>query len=633
MKTNMKELLYASSVILLIAACLPTGLEHSPVRYLFFPVIIILAYRISSSTLLKAGFTFSLLFAVMAFSRRPPDREITNLAAEVISFFVVTIVTCFILRRIEAEKERGGKAAAAFAAINSDLNQKSQELQTALDALSKAHRHLQATDHSRRRFLADVSHELRTPLTSIRSYSEILLDYEDIDNATRREFVQTINDESERMTLLVSKYLDLLRTGEGKAELSMAPVNPRLLLEVSIKVVMPMAERKGLPLVIDLPAGFPEVTGDQNRLTQVLVNLLNNAVKFTAKGKITAGARMKDGMAEFYVADTGEGIFPEEKEVIFDEFYRISESLPDRPSGSGLGLAIARQIVEQHGGRIWVDSAPGKGSTFYFTVPVFTEEQARFTPEPLPVEIAALPQYEPILVQSESIVIRQSVRKLLESHGYRTFGADTPKRGVDVSSEVRPGLIISDNLAEREDFQDLGNWARDAGVKIILVNLYVNPASGELGVVASGYFKKPLDRFQILSTIERFVSGKGRFFIISPIRDEARKLQMLLGAEGYTADLYSDETEALKAALASLPNGIIIGSFTRGRMEDVIAALKREPHCARLPFFLLADEGCCRFSSLVSADTATRRLNGKGPMPLLLMIEKSFAGRGRDSTG
>jgi signal transduction histidine kinase len=134
-----------------------------------------------------------------------------------------------------------------------------------------------------------------------------------------------------------------------------------------------MAQEKGITLLLDIPADIPLVKGDANLLNQVLVNLLNNAIKFTAQGRITAGVRMKEQSAEFFVADTGEGIFPEEKEVIFDEFYRISGQVPDRPRGSGLGLSIAKKLVEYHGGRIWVESTPGKGSTFYFTIPAAGE--------------------------------------------------------------------------------------------------------------------------------------------------------------------------------------------------------------------------------------------------------------------
>ncbi len=627
MNSKVREILYASSILPVLALCLLSGQGNSPFRFIFFPLIVVLAFRITQATLLKTGFTYGMLFALISFAHKPPDSEIPTRVAELLSIFLVTAATGFALREKEAERGRSAKASAAFQVASEELQQKSQELKTSLDALSKAHQQLLANSHSKSRFLANVSHELRTPLTSIRSYSEILRDYDDIDDATRKEFIHTIYDESERMTLLVNKYLDLLRMGSGKSEMILSAVNSRLLVEVAIKVVAPMAEKKGIPIGVDLPADLPPVKGDQNLLTQVLVNILGNAVKFTASGQITAGTRLKDGVAEFYVADTGEGIFPEEKEVIFDEFYRISGALPDRPAGSGLGLAIARQIVEQHGGTIWVDSTPGKGSTFYFTVPIYTEEAAIAEPEPFHGKAETALPSEPILVLSESIVIRQTLRKFLENLGYRTVGADTLKRGGEVTAEIRPGLIVTDNLQGSGDFQNLGNWARDAGIKIILVTLYVNPGSGDLGVAASGYLKKPFDRYQIISSIEPFVKESGRLFIISPAREEARNLQMLLGGEGYAVELFMDETEAVKAAAVARPDGVVLGSFPRGKMEDAMVVLKKEPHCRAVPFFLLLDEECVRFADVVTIDRGVGRDGGKGLIPLIKMVEKSFAGR------
>ncbi len=628
MTDKAKGILYASSIFPLLFACLLTGYSQSSFRFLYFPLIVLLALRINLSTLLKAGFTFCVLFVLMVIFYRPADRELPDTAAEVVAFILVTVATGLVARDIEAERGRAANATATFRGLNEEHKQKSLELQTALDALSKAHLQLQETERIKSRFLADISHELRTPLTSIRSYSEILLDYDNIDDATRKDFIHTINDESVRMTLMINENLDLLRMEAGKFEINITSVNPLLLIEVSIKVVAPMAKKKGIPLIVDVPADFPPVKGDQNQLTQVFVNLLHNAVKFTTAGKITAGVRQKEKMAEFFVTDTGEGIFPEEKEVIFDEFYRISENVPGRPPGSGLGLTIAKQIVERQGGRIWVDSIPGKGSTFYFTIPICVEETEYLAPEPFREKVEPSWQYEPILVLYESIVIRQSLRKLLENLGYKTIGANTPQRGLEISAGIRPGLIISDDLEGGGNFSELGNWALDVGVKIILAPLYINPVSGDLALIANGFFANPFDRFQIASIVERFVRNKGHFFIISPVQDEARKLQVLLGAEGYTANLYVDEFEALKAVLVSVPDGVIIGSFPKPRLEDVITALMKATRYSALPFFLLQGEGAGRFVAAVTLDSASSRNAGKGLSPLIMAIEKSYVKSG-----
>ena len=394
-----------------------------------------------------------------------------------------------------------------------------------------------------------------------------------------------------------------------------------------------MAQEKGLSFVLDIPPDLPLVKGDENQLNQVLVNLYNNAIKFTTEGRITAGVRLREEYAEFFVADTGEGIFPEEKEVIFDEFYRICEQVPDRPRGSGLGLSIAKKIVEYHGGRIWVESVPGKGSTFFFTVPVVAAKTFSASPETVPEISEVSRQYGPVLVLYESIAIRQSLRKRLESLGYKTIGADTPKRGLELAAAIRPGLIISDIVEGGDDFAKLGKWAQGAGVEMMLAMLYVNPASGELCLGANGYLAKPFDRFQIVSLMERFFKNRGRFFIISPEKDEARKLQVMLGAEGYSVTLFMDESEALRAGLGKVPNGIIVGSFPRPGLEDVVAALMGEGRFKALPLFLLMDEECSRHVTTVTFDAASRQKGEEGVSFLIMAVEKSYAKKWETATG
>ena len=246
MTDKAKSILYASSIFPLLFACFLTGHSQSPLRFLYFPLIVLLALRTNLFTLLKAGFTFCVLFLLMLFFYGLPHREFPDIAAETIAFFLVTVATGFVARDIEAERVRTANATATFRGLNEENKQKSLELQTALDALSKAHLQLQETERIKSRFLADISHELRTPLTSIRSYSEILLDYNDIDDATRRDFIHTINDESVRMTLMINENLDLLRMEAGKFEINITSVNPLLLIEVSIKVVAPMARKEGV---------------------------------------------------------------------------------------------------------------------------------------------------------------------------------------------------------------------------------------------------------------------------------------------------------------------------------------------------------------------------------------------------
>lgn len=632
MSGQWKNILLASSILLLLVLCYLTGGSQSPLKFAYFPLIVVLALRIGSTLILRVGFTFSILFVLMVILDLPRGRQLFDLLAEALSFFLVTITAGNVIRTLERERLRYENAIATFHNLSEDLKHRTMNLETTLEALSVAHKRLQKTDQDKSRFLANVSHELRTPLSSIRSYSEILLSYEDIDLETRREFIRTINVESERMTAMVNQNLDLLRIESGKFELNISEIKPAELLAGSVRIIAPMAEEKKLSLAIEVPSEIAAIRGDWDQLTQVLINLLNNAIKFTKEGRIAAGACQKGEFTEFFVTDTGEGIFPEEREVIFDAFFRIADSVPDRPRGSGLGLSIAKKIVDIHGGKIWVDSTPGKGSTFYFTVPRATRDEHPVADEGHQGMAPIAGRYGPILVLYESTAVRQSLRKRLEELGYQTLGADTLRRGMDLAAAVKPGLVVVDFSEKGEDFQELEKWAKSSRVEVVLATLYMCPANGELFLAVNGYLDRPFDRFQIVSLFEQYQKSRGRFTVISPDQEESRNLQVLLGAEGYGTDLFMDEEEALRAGNSSTHQGVIIGSFPRGRVEEVVAALKGSLKFKSIPFFLVQGRGGSRFVKAVTLDTAAMKNDGEGLSPLIMAIEQVYARKwGKDT--
>ena len=402
--------LYCFSFLVILLLCLYTGGIESPARFLYFPLIVILSQRLSSKLLIGTGVLFSLCFTLLLFLFKTPAIHIPHFPIEIFAYIFSAFAAGFCSQAKQEEQIRYDNAISTFHSLSDALNYKNMNLQTTLDALSVAHNKLQEYDKNKTNFLSNVSHELRTPLSSIRSYSEILLNYDDIDSDTCREFIQIINSESERLSALVNEVLDLVKIESGKLELNISPVNADFLLKESEKIIKPMASDKGLLLVLKYDEKLPDVRGDRNQLIQVLVNLLNNAVKFTNTGTITLGARQSGEFVEFSISDTGEGIFPEEKEVIFDEFYRISEVVENRPKGSGLGLSISKKIVEYHGGKIWVDSTLGEGSTFYFTIPCSAGKvKSTLELNIFPEKRSGQP-YLPILVLSSDITIRRALQ-------------------------------------------------------------------------------------------------------------------------------------------------------------------------------------------------------------------------------
>jgi signal transduction histidine kinase len=255
------------------------------------------------------------------------------------------------------------------ASLYRTLAGRSNDLQRAYSDLAAAHQELLGVDEMKTNFLANVSHELRTPLTSIRSFSELLLAYED-DVAVHQEFLRIINSESERLTRLVNDVLDITKIEAGHMDWQMATLHLPDLLRDSARTFGPLIAKGHLTFDLDIDDQLPPIYGDRDRLHQVVANLLNNAMKFTHEGTITLRAELQDDAAIITVSDTGIGIAIEEHERIFEKFQQVGDTLTDKPRGTGLGLAICRDIVEYHQGQLAVESEPGVGSKFTVTLPI-----------------------------------------------------------------------------------------------------------------------------------------------------------------------------------------------------------------------------------------------------------------------
>jgi hypothetical protein len=221
-------------------------------------------------------------------------------------------------------------------------------------------------------FLNMVSHELRTPLTAIRSFSEILCDHPDVDLEQRMDFLGVINKECRRLIRMINDLLDFAKIEAGKIDWSIAELDPKILVECAAASVAPMFEEKRVDLILALPPQAPPVDADADRLTQVVVNLLSNAHKFAPEntGRVRVDLDVGTTDLTISVIDNGPGIPPDQHEDIFEEFHQGFCEDGSHPPGTGLGLAICQRIVVRLGGRIWVESTPGHGATFRFTLPV-----------------------------------------------------------------------------------------------------------------------------------------------------------------------------------------------------------------------------------------------------------------------
>ena len=238
------------------------------------------------------------------------------------------------------------------------------------DELSRLYAELEATSQHKSEFLANMSHELRTPLNAILGFAQVLRDrmFGDI-NDKQEEYLDDILSSGTHLLSLIDDVLDLSKVEAGQVELVMAPFSLRQTLERGVVVVRERASDDGVSVVVAADPDADIVEGDERRIQQVIFNLLSNAVKFTPEGgAVDVSTARENGEVKVSVSDTGPGIAPEDHERLFDEFMQGDAGI-DQREGTGLGLALSKRLVELHGGRLWVESALGHGSTFVFTLP------------------------------------------------------------------------------------------------------------------------------------------------------------------------------------------------------------------------------------------------------------------------
>jgi two-component system phosphate regulon sensor histidine kinase PhoR len=223
---------------------------------------------------------------------------------------------------------------------------------------------------TRREFVANVSHELRTPLSLIKGYVETLLDGAITDPELSSKFLQTIERHSNRLTNLIEDLLTISRLESGQITLQLRAIPLRAFASSLLAELQTRARERGTTIVNEIPESL-HGRADPDRLEQVFVNLVENAIKYgRAKGRVTVKGRTVNGHVELCVADDGPGIPPEARERVFERFYRVDKARSREGGGTGLGLAIVKHIVQSHGGKVWVESEPGHGAQFYFTLPV-----------------------------------------------------------------------------------------------------------------------------------------------------------------------------------------------------------------------------------------------------------------------
>ena len=465
-------------------------------------------------------------------------------------------------------------------------------------------------------FLSTVSHELRTPLTSVLGFAKIIrkrlegkifpavqIEDQKIKKSMKQvsENLDVVVAEGERLTKLINDVLDLAKIESGKMEWNMKPLFMQDVINRGLASTSSLFESKGLDLHKNIQEDLPMVSGDQDKLIQVVINLLSNAVKFTDKGSVTLEAHDEDGNIVIEVQDTGLGIADDDKNKVFERFLQAGDTLTDKPQGTGLGLPICREIIEQHGGMIWMKSELGVGSSFFISIPVIGDPKSG---QPIQLDsivnslkkqikksvVTSDQDAATVLIVDDDTPIRSLLRQELTHTGYQVQEAANGRIALDMVRVQKPDLIILDVMMPEINGFDvaavLKNDPETMDIPIIILSIVEDKERG-LRIGVDRYLTKPIDTEKLFTEIDQLleqgVSNK-KVMVIDQDESTVSILTNVLNQRGYQV-AETNGSNLIEEARQIKPDIIMLNSINNSDME-LMKNLKMERGMENILFFI-----------------------------------------------
>jgi signal transduction histidine kinase/DNA-binding response OmpR family regulator len=489
------------------------------------------------------------------------------------------------------------------------LEQRVKERTAELEAAKKeveefSHTAVRAREEAERanrfkdQFLSTMSHELRTPLNAVLGFSDLLADerYGPLNDRQQR-YVNHIHTGGKHLLKLISDILDLSKIEAGRMELCREDVTVSSAFAEVISALYPLAEKKSQALLQQVEPHL-HVRADAMRFKQMLMNLAGNAIKFTPEGgRIELAARKVDDQVRVEVRDNGPGIPFEQQQRIFEAFFRLTET-GSATEGTGLGLAITARLVELHGSKLGIESQPGGGACFYFSLPL----NAIVADQPTQTSVSAprARKAPRILVIEDNAVTGQLIQSQLTSSGYETLRCAHPEHALEMSAKHQPDAITLDLLMQPvhglEVLLQLKNDPRTSKIPVIVVTVVDQPGIGT-ALGADEYLIKPVDKVTLLAAVERCLRTRGgaapaRTILV--VEDDVSTLEViveLLKAYGYAVSTATDGEQARASVAHSLPELVLL-DLVLPKMSgfELLSEWRSNPRTADLSVFVLTSK-------------------------------------------
>jgi signal transduction histidine kinase/DNA-binding response OmpR family regulator len=391
---------------------------------------------------------------------------------------------------------------------------------------------MREVDRLKSEFLANMSHELRTPLNSIIGFSRVIL--KGIDgpiNELQEQDLMAIHNSGQHLLDMINNILDLSKIEAGKMELNIEPIQIDSVMDGVISTARGLVKEKPIKLLTDLPETLPLVSGDRTRVRQILLNLLQNASKFTDQGTITVKATVleNEGSLRIGVKDTGIGISPEDQTKLFERFSQVDSSLTRKVGGSGLGLSITKLLVELQGGEIDLESTVGEGSHFWFTLPIASAAPKRAEVEEKTEEITKDSKIIVSIDDDQKVI--DLYKRYLRNHGYQVIAITEPNGVINKLKEIQPFAITLDIMMPKKDgwqvIQEIKNDPETAHIPVIVCSIVEEKDKAyQLGAV--DYLVKPILEEELVNAVSRLELPKDKeFYEILIIDDDPHVFELI----------------------------------------------------------------------------------------------------------